>query len=192
MDFATYTLSNTGIKEASLVFLCVDLASAKMPSRGWFVCYRYWNCRYWCLRKWMLSKLNYGNADHRGMREHWRRAVIAAWGSCHQMTLLNSWEEYTSFQKISVFSSWVFIVQTESKMALHDLDLLTFTTMCNLLPLSENEAWDMLLINMVKVMRCHSHDYVMLDKPLSCKQICSRDAPCWLDEVNGHSGKSAW
>ena len=163
-----------------------------MSSRGWFVCYSYCTCRYWCLRKWILSKLNYRNTDHRGMREHWRRAVIAAWGSCHQTTLLNSSEEYTSFQKISLFSSWVFTVQTESKMAFHGLDLLTFTTLCNPLPLSENEAWDMLLINMVKGMRCHSRDYVMLDKPLSCKHICSRNAPCWLDEVNGHIGKPTW
>ena len=80
-------------------------------------------------------------------------------------------------------------MQTESKMAFHGLDLLTFTTLCNPLPLSENEAWDMLLINMVKGMRCHSRDYVMLDKPLSCKHICSRNAPRWLDEVNGHIGK---
>ena len=68
-------------------------------------------------------------------------------------------------------------MQKDSKVALHDLGLLEFTTLYNPLPLSENETWDLLLTNMVKVMRCHSHDYVMLHKPPSCKQICSRDAP---------------
>ena len=93
---------------------------------------------------------------------------------------------------VSVNGSLTFTVHIDTKVALYNLGFLEFATLCNPLPLSEKEIWDLILTNAVKVMRCRSQDYVMFYKPPSCRQIRFRDAPCWLDEINSHVGTSTW
>lgn len=43
---------------------------------------------------------------------------------------------------------------------------------------------------MTEVVESHSHDYVILCKTPFCHQTCSKDSPCWLDEVGGYVGKA--
>lgn len=68
----------------------------------------------------------------------------------HQVSLLNlnSWEKYTSLQKILILNTYcaVFTVWKAS----HDLCFLAFTTLYDPLPLSENETYDLIPTNRIQ------------------------------------------
>lgn len=66
-----------------------------------------------------------------------------------------------------------------------DAPLLMFTLLYDPLSLNVGRTHDLLLTNRIRQRRmgCDFYDYIMTYKTPSRWLLCSRDSPCWLDEV---------
>ena len=77
-------------------------------------------------------------------------------------------------------------------LLLHDSPLLEFILWCDPFPLNVGRTCDLPLTNRTRAeaMGCDFCDCAMVCKILSCRLICSKDPPSWLDEVTGQAGKA--